>query len=75
MGKYVSLNISYAQSVIYAKTMIYDVQSNFSPSTYVWLRTKEFCIPMISHCMMECFGPKNGKNDPIKTIEDDEKKN
>ena len=72
MGKYVPLNITYAQSVRCAKTMIYDVQSNFSPSTYVRLRTREFCIPMISHWMMECFGPKNGKNDPIKIIEDDE---
>ena len=72
MGKYVSLHIIYVQSVRYAKTMIYDVQSNFSPSTYVWLRTREFCILMISHCMMEGFGPKNGKIDSIKIIGDDE---
>ena len=68
MGKYVSLNITYVQSVRYAKTMFYNVQSNVSPSTYVWLRIRLFYILMISHCTMEGFGPKNGKIDPIKNL-------
>ena len=71
MGKYVSLNITYVQSVRYAKTMFYNVQSNVSPSTYVWLRTRLFYILMISHCTMEGFCPKNDKHDLIKIIEDD----
>ena len=71
MGKYVSLNITYVQSVRYAKTIFYNIQRNVSPSSYVWLRTRLFYILMISHCTMEGFGPKNDKYDLIKIIEDD----
>ena len=47
----------------------------YTPSTYVWMMaTNEFCIPMISHCMIEGFGPKRGLLDPIKVIHDDKVK-
>lgn len=41
------------------------------PSVYVLRKSNDFCIPMISHCMMEGFGSKNRKSDSIKIIEED----
>ena len=74
IGKYVPIRITFSQNVKYARATETITTEKYTPSTYVWMITKEFCIPMISHCMIEGFGPKRGKLDPIKVIHSDKGK-
>ena len=46
----------------------------YKPYIHVWMDTRKFCIPMISHCMIEGFGPKRGIMDSITVIIDDKGK-
>ena len=75
LGEYVPSRITFNQCVKYARATETITSGKCKPSTYVWMMvTNEFCIPMISHCMIEGFGPKRGKLDPIKVIHSDKGK-
>ena len=65
-GRYVPLKIDYVQTVKHG-VHNFDIDL-MKPSVYVWIKALDFCIPMISHCMIEGFGPVHGRKDPIKVI-------
>ena len=67
-GSSIQLPIEYMQKVKYARKLNYQTR-------YVWIKTNDFYIPMISHCMIEGFGPVHGHKDPIKIINDFNKDN
>ena len=65
-GRYIPLKIDYLQTV---KHEIHNFDIDLmKPRVYVWIKSLDFCIPMISHCMIEGFGPVHGQKDPIKVI-------
>ena len=65
-GRYVPLKIDYVQTVKHG-VHNFDIDL-MKPSVYIWIKALDFCIPMISHCMIEGFGPVHGRKDPIKVI-------
>ena len=74
LGRYIPIGIKFQQTVKYAQATETITIRKYTPSTYVWIMTKSFCIPMISHCMIEGFGPIRGVLDPIKVIHSDKGK-
>ena len=73
LGKYIPISIKFKQNVKYAQSTETITFEKYKPSIHVWMMTKKVCIPMISHCMIEGFGPKRGILDPIKVINHDDK--
>ena len=58
--------VHYINKVRYSKT---NNEKN-SSCVYRWFKTNNFCISLLGHCMIEGFGPKNGLNDPMKILID-----
>ena len=73
LGKYIPISITFKQNVKYAKSTETITIEKYKASIHVWMMTKRFCIPMISHCMIEGFSPKRGILVPIKVVNHDDK--
>ena len=73
LRKYIPIGITFKQNVKCAQSTETITIEKYKLSIHVWTMTKKICIPMISHCMIEGFGPKRGLLDPIKVINHDDK--
>ena len=60
-----AITVNYCNKVKYSKT---NSDGKNSSIVYGWFQTRNFCISLLGHCMIEGFGPKNGKIDPIKIL-------
>ena len=73
LGKYIPIGITFKQKVKYSPSTETITIEKYKPSMHVWMETRNFGIPMISHCMIEGFGTIKGIVDPIKVIIDNDR--
>ena len=58
LDRFEAITVAYSNKVKYSKT---NSDGKNSSIDYGWFQTCNFCISLLGHCMIEGFGPKNGK--------------